>query len=89
MSFSRKRFFITLGLSVVVWLISAFIQLTSSDGWPGFNLLGSSCGVTGYPFAFCLSEAQTLQLFLVYLLNIIFWFWIIHFFTGLLNRQKN
>ena len=79
--FSKKRFFVTLGLSVVVWVITNFIQLFNSSYWPeGFSLLGNSCTVTGYPIAICLAGYEKSKILLTYLLNITFWFWVIHLF---------
>ena len=78
--FSKKRFFITLGLSILIWVVTNFIQLFNSNYWPtGFSLLGSSCTVTGYPIALCLAGYEKFKLILVYLVNILFWFWVLHF----------
>lgn len=81
LGFSKKRFLVTLGLSVGVWLVTNFIQLLNSNDWPvGFSLLGGSCTVTGYPVALCLASYEKTKILLVYLVNIIFWFWVIHLF---------
>ena len=78
--FSKKRFFLTLGLSILVWVVSNFIQLFNPNYWPaGFSLLGGSCTVTGYPVALCLPGYEKAKILLVYLINIIFWFWVLHF----------
>lgn len=78
---SKKRFLVTLGLSVGVWVVTNFVQLFSSSYWPaGFSLLGGSCTVTGYPIALCLASYEKVKIFLIYLINITFWFWVIHLF---------
>ncbi len=88
--FSKKRFFVTLGISILVWVVSNFIQLFNSSYWPqGFSLLGSSCTVTGYPVALCLQHYEKIKILLVYLINITFWFWIIHLFWGWFKKRKN
>lgn len=88
--FSKKRFFITLGLSILVWVITNFIQLFNSSDWPaGFSLLGGSCTVTGYPIAACLPEYEKLKIIGIYLINIFFWFWVIHLFWGWFDKRRS
>ncbi|EKD85151.1 MAG: hypothetical protein ACD_38C00075G0003 [uncultured bacterium] len=88
--FSRKRFLVTLGLSVLIWIVSNFIQLLNSNHWPaGFSLLGGSCTVTGYPFAFCLAGYEKVKILLIYLVNIAFWFWVLHFLWKWFNKGKS
>lgn len=88
--FSKKRFFITLGLSVVVWVISNFIQLLNSNYWPaGFSLLGGSCTVTGYPIALCLPEYEKVKILAIYFLNVVFWFFVIHLFWNWFKKRGN
>ncbi len=85
--FSKKRFFITLGLSVVVWVVTNFIQLFNSTYWPaGFSLLGGSCTVTGYPVALCLASYEKAKILLICIINIAFWFWVIHLFGKRFNK---
>lgn len=87
LGFTWKRFFVILGISVGIWVISNFIQLFSSS-WPaGFSLLGSSCTVTGYPIALCLHQFEKAKIFLVYFINIVFWFWVIHIFWGWFEKR--
>lgn len=73
-----KRFFVTLGISIGVWVITNFIQLFNSSGWTAGFLLSGSCTVTGYPIALCLAGYEKAKIFLVYFINITFWFWVIH-----------
>ncbi len=86
-SFSIKRFFITLGLSVAVWVISLFIQgitLYKVD----FNLFsGSTCEITGFPVVVCIysgTEATIIQL-----VNIIIWFWVLHFTWKWFDKRRS
>lgn len=88
-NFSKKRFLITLGLSVGVWVITNFIQLFNFGYWPlSFSLLGESCTVTGYPFAACLPDHQKFQILTLYLVNIFFWFWVVHLVWGFFGEGR-
>ncbi len=82
--FSKKRFFITLGLSVVVWLVSIMVQffLKGDNVKYGFFIFSKSCEVTGYPLARCIPDYDKGQIYLSYLINIFFWFWVIHLLLG-------
>lgn len=84
-----KRFFITLGISIVVWVVSMFVQalFATDDFKNSFSLLGSSCEVTGYPIALCLSKNKVFQILAIYLVNIFFWFWIIHLFWNWFEKK--
>lgn len=90
MGLSKKRFFITLGLSIGVWLISTLVQLVFSQNnvQYGFFIFAKSCEVTGYPVAMCLPEHNKSMIYLIYLLNIFFWFWVIHLFWGFINKSS-
>ncbi len=88
--FTKKRFFITLGLSVAIWATTNFIQLFNSSYWPtGFSLLGSSCTVTGYPIALCLAGYEKVKILLIYLVNITFWFLVINFVGNWFRKRTN
>ncbi len=77
--FSKKRFFVTLGLSVVVWLVSGIFQMiVQQDRTLGFFSFGGSCEITGYPIALCISSNDERKFYLVSLINITLWFWGIH-----------
>lgn len=90
MGFSRKRFFITLGISMVIWLISGAIQLVvQQDMTFGFFSFGGSCEITGYPIALCVSSNNNIKFLLVSLINIILWFWVIHLFWGWFGKNRN
>lgn len=75
--FSKKRFLITLGLSVGVWVITALIQayLTFSKYLGTFS---SGCQVTGYPIDVCTLRGPNVPAVFIILINITFWFWVIH-----------
>lgn len=91
LGFSKKRFFVTLGLSMLVWGISLVIQqLFSTDNIKySFFIFAKSCEVTGYPLALCIPDYNRVQIFLTYLLNLTFWFWIIHLFWGWFEKGKD
>lgn len=84
LGFTKKRFFITLGLSVGIWYFSVLIQ-----GFVGINaplsgfFSGSMCKLTGFPLAQCVyKNAET-----YITLNIISWFLIISLLTTFLKRR--
>lgn len=89
LGFSKKRFVITLGLSILVWIVSIAIQSMTGEGVKyGFFIFAKSCELTGYPLARCISEYYTSKIVAIYLFNIFFWFWLIHFFWNFFNRGK-
>lgn len=88
-NFSKKRFFITLGLSILVWLISGLVQMLLNKGEFGSYVFGTSCEITGYPIARCVSSYLKLEIILNYLINVIFWFWVIHLFWGWFQKSRN
>ena len=89
--FSKKRFVITLGLSVVVWVISLVIQFLSSDSNPGYGMfaLAKSCEVTGYPIAQCIPEHDKSLVYINYFVNILIWFLIIHLLSSLFYKPDS
>jgi hypothetical protein len=76
--FTKKRFFVTLGLSLVVWLGSFLIQAVVTYK----NYIGtfsSGCQVTGYPIDICsFSSPSRYPAILIIIINLFFWYWIIH-----------
>lgn len=86
MGFSKKRFFWTLGLSVVVWIGSAFLQAIFTSG-KYIATFTQGCQATGYPIDICLLPATGISSLVVSLINIFIWFWIIHFFWGFLDKK--
>lgn len=78
--FSKKRFLVTVTLSLIIFFISAFIQIYDFEDWKlrGFLNL-SSCSGTGYPIKVCLYNSTPGLLISISLINIIFWFLIISF----------
>lgn len=85
-SFSKKRFLITLGLSIVVWLGSGVIQALT--GFEDYFKIFSSCTLTGYPIALCISSNNQSRVVLITITNILLWFWIIHLITGFFTSVK-
>jgi len=88
-NFSRKRFFLTLGLSILIWLVSGLAQVLLNRGEFGAYIFGMGCEITGYPIAQCVSSNQTLRILLTYIVNVFFWFWVIHLFWGWFNKRGN
>ncbi len=83
--FSWKRFFITLGLGVVVWLIGVIVQaIMEAPKYIAF-FTQSKCSATGYPLATCIKGIPEE---IIYLINIIFWFWVIHLFWNWFEKSR-
>ncbi len=83
-----KRFFITLGLSVGVWLMSVIIQaFIEAPKYISF-FTQSKCSATGFPVTECIKNIPEV---LIYLINITFWFWVIHLLLlwGWFEKRKN
>lgn len=85
--FSRKKFFITLGLSVVVWLVSAVIQAIVTFG-KYIGTFSKGCQVTGYPIDICNFPFLKISALIIILFNILFWFWVIHLLIGFFGDSK-
>lgn len=78
LGFSKKRFLITLTLSVVVWVGGVFLQAIWSFK-ATFSLLGPSCSLTGFPIAACLYDRPgQVPAWGIALTNLLVWFWVIH-----------
>lgn len=87
--FSKKRFLITLGLSVGVWSVSGVVQLlVQQDNTFGFFSFGGSCEITGYPIALCISSNDNLRFILISLVNIALWFWLLHFAWNWFEKRR-
>ncbi len=84
--FSKKRFLVTLGLSILVWVVSLIIQGTTLYKVKFSLFSGSACEITGFPIATCTYSGFQAGLF--QLVNIFFWFWIIHLFSTFIFRSK-
>ncbi len=87
--FSKKRFFITLGLSVLIWGLSTTAQLfnpANKTSLGGFGL-GSSCRLTGYPIAQCINIDNFSQFGILTLINILFLFWVLSLFWKLFGKR--
>lgn len=88
LGFSKKRFFVTLGISVLVWLVSVVVQgLTLFK--VTFSILGSNCQLTGYPIAYCVQNDSVIPFWIVHVINVFIWFWLIHLFWGWFEKNKN
>lgn len=83
--FSKKRFFITLGISVLIWVITVVIQAFLEAPKYVALFMQSQCSATGYPFSFCSSRTPE---FVIYFFNIFFWFWIVHLSWGFFKRPN-
>lgn len=91
LGFSKKRFLITLGLSVGVWIVSMMVQFffKGDNINYGFFIFAKSCEVTGYPIARCLPDYDKGAIYLTYFINLFFWFWVIHLFWGWFQKRNN
>lgn len=86
--FSKKRLLITLGLSMVVWLVTAVIQ-----GYSTFSkyigTFSTGCQVTGYPIDVCTIQSSYIPPLLVIFINILLWFWVIHLFWNWFDKSRS
>ena len=87
LGFSKKRFLVTLGLSVGTWVISGVIQALA--GFSNYFTVFHSCSLTGYPIALCVSSNDQAKVILISVVNIALWFWIIHLFWGWFQKRGN
>ena len=84
--FSKKRFFITLGISVGIWFTTLIVQaFTEAPKYIAF-FTQSKCSATGYPVTQCIGGIPEI---LIYLINIMFWFWIIHLFWNWFQKRSD
>lgn len=75
--FSKKRFLVTLGLSMIMWYISVLIQgITGFRAPLSLPFSASICKVTGFPLAMCIYDKSV---WIVNIVNIVFWFLVLHF----------
>lgn len=90
LGFSKKRFLITLGLSIIIWYISVVVQGISGFNAPFSSLLSEPCKLTGFPIAICLyPTSRTGSTWLIILINIFLWFWILHLFWGWFSKGNS
>lgn len=87
MGFSKKRFFVTLGLSVGVWVASMVVQGAFFYKIKFSLFSGSSCEITGFPIANCIYDGK--QALLIQLVNVLFWFFFIHLFWGWVDKRRS
>ena len=86
-NFSKKRLVITLGLSIGVWYGSVILQGVAGYNAPFNLLLSEPCKLTGFPVATCLyANSGTVSVWIVNLINILFWFWVIHLLWGFFGK---
>ncbi|TSC88627.1 MAG: Uncharacterized protein G01um10147_123 [Microgenomates group bacterium Gr01-1014_7] len=71
-----KKFFIILGVSVGVWILSGILQ--AFTGFSDYFTVTQKCSLTGYPIAQCISSNNQTKIALISVINILFWFWVIH-----------
>lgn len=86
---NKKRILVTLFLSIIIWFISVLVQV-----FTGYNaklsIFGPSCQLTGFPIAKCIYDGQSqLSGWFVALLNLFFWFWVIHLFWGWFSKPRS
>ena len=85
--FSKKRFFVTLGLSGLIWMVSGVVQ--ALIGFSEYFTVFHKCSLTGYPIALCLPSNDQIKVVLFSGINILIWFWVIHLFWGWFQKRKS
>lgn len=89
---SKKRFLLTLVLSVVVWYGSVVLQVLTGFNNPLSSFFsGQVCKPTGFPIATCVYYAGKggVSVWMINLVNILLWFWVIHLLWGWFGKQKS
>ncbi len=88
--FDRKRFLITLGLSILVWVVTVSIEFFVGNERVSYGMFifAKSCDLTGYPFAKCIPSYNFGKLYLFYFLNISFWFLVVNVVWGWFQKIK-
>ncbi len=84
--FAKKRFFITLGISIVIWLLSGLVQ--AIVGFSNYFTVFHQCSLTGYPIAVCLSSNNQIKVITISFVNIALWFCMIHFVGNLVKKRN-
>ena len=82
-----KRFLVTLGLSVGIWVVSVIIQgyLTFAKYIGTFS---TGCPATGYQIDSCTIPGPYTPPVVAILINIVFWFWIVRLFWGWVDKGQ-
>ncbi len=82
-----KRFLVTLGLGILIWVISGILQAVT--GFSNYFTIFHACSLTGYPIALCISNNDSVKITLVSLINIVIWFWVLHFGWEWFEKRNN
>lgn len=82
----KKRFLISLGLGIGVWVVSGIVQALYNRGAFGSYIFGASCELTGYPIARCIPDYNKGEIFLTYLINILFWFGVVNLLWAVFKK---
>lgn len=86
LGFTKKRFFITLGLAVGIWVISGIIQ-GNYTALRSVGTFSTGCQLTGYPIDVCWFKKYTLSPLTAILFNIVFWFFLISLVWKIFKRR--
>lgn len=86
LGFTKKRFFVTLGLAVGIWVITIFVQFALGINVKFGLFSGDSCQLTGFPIADCLYQSSKIPFWIIHIFNILFWFILIHFIGKFVKR---
>lgn len=81
-----KKFWIILGISILIWVISIVIQGITLYKVKLNLFSGSICEITGFPLADCIYS--TLMASIIQLANITFWFWVIKLLWWGFNKAR-
>lgn len=84
--FSKSKLLITIGLSILIWVVTVVIQAINDAPRYVALFTKSECFATGYPISSCLKG--TPEIF-IYIINIFFWFLVINFIWGFFKHLKS
>lgn len=87
---SKKEFFIILGLSVGVWVITIPVQIFTGADIKYDLLSGNGCQLTGYPIAKCIYPNETsIPFWMWHALNVIVWFLVLNLLWRIFKKRKS
>ncbi|KKS70868.1 MAG: hypothetical protein UV41_C0011G0030 [Candidatus Daviesbacteria bacterium GW2011_GWA2_42_7] len=78
----------TLGLSVVVWVVTVILQAYSTFA-RYVGAFSSGCQITGYPVDLCELPTSSVPAVIIIVVNISFWFLVINLIFGWFSKPDS
>ena len=83
----KKRFFVTLGMSIFIWLVTCVLEVYGSFA-RNVATFTTGCQTTGYPINLCHFEMFRPVPIVLIVFNIIFWFFMVELLRKLIEKRK-